>query len=156
MSETTVTATGHLTGPPELREGESTTKVEFTIASNPTQFRDGQWQKLPTVFTPCVAWGRLAQTIADRLSQGSLVTATGRMRAREYENAQGQTKRFQHLLVDEIGTHLMDRSSSVGQDSTRYGSETGHGGGWGTNPASSSGASNLSPETGEFGGWGSR
>lgn len=112
MTDIQVTVPGHLTADPEVSEVNGTTKVQFTIASNPSVFRDGKWVDLPAVFFTCQVWGGLAQAVAQRYQRGSFVIASGVMRANEYENREGAKKRFQYLKVENIGTHIASREGT--------------------------------------------
>lgn len=111
MSEVRISATGRLTAAPKSEERGGATKTEFTLATNPSAYRNGEWTDLPAVFTQCQAWRGLATAIAAAYASGTLVVVSGVMRAREYQGQDGAQKRFQYLEVDEIGRHISSKDS---------------------------------------------
>jgi len=109
-NEPTTTITGNLTADPELRYTQTGRPVAaFTIATTP-RFPDrtsGQWQDGETWFVRCSAWGDTAENIAASLSRGTAVVATGRLRARTWEDKDTGAKRATvELTVDDLGPSL--------------------------------------------------
>lgn len=118
-NEPTTTITGNLTHDPELRFTTSGLPVvSFTIASTP-RYRDsatGEWKDGETWFLRCSAWRDLGQNIAESLSRGSAVVATGRLRPRTYEATPGDptTRRtVVEMTVDDIGPSLRRATAKV-------------------------------------------
>lgn len=144
MNEVRVTATGKLTDDPKVVDVNGKSKVEITIATNPQMFKDGEYKDLPAVFTTAEFWGGIATAVAAKFAKGSLVVATGVMRAKEYENREGQQKRFQYLRGEEIAEHVANRASAntagASQSGTEYRQGADGGSGWGTH---SHGATNA-------------
>ena len=109
MNEPTVTITGNLTGDPELRytpAGQAA--VSFTIASTP-RYRDngsGEWKDGETWFVRCTAWRDLGTNIAECLTRGCAVVATGRLRSRTWETDDGTKRTVIEMTVDDLGPSL--------------------------------------------------
>jgi single-strand DNA-binding protein len=109
-NEPTTTITGNLTADPELRYTQTGRPVAaFTIASTP-RYPDrtsGEWQDGETWFVRCSAWGDTAENIAASLSRGNAVVATGRLRARTWDDKDTGAKRATvELTVDDLGPSL--------------------------------------------------
>jgi single-strand DNA-binding protein len=109
-NEPTTTVTGNLTSDPELRFTPTGRPVAaFTIANTPRcpDRATGEWQDGETWFVRCSAWGDTAENIATSLSRGTAVVATGRLRARTWEDKDtGQKRATVEMTVDDIGPSL--------------------------------------------------
>ena len=112
----TVTVTGNLTADPELRFTNSGQAVaSFTIAHTP-RYRDtasGEWTDGETWFVPCSAWRDLADNVCGSLTKGHAVMATGRLRARSWENDTGDKRTRVEMTVDDIGPSLRRATAKV-------------------------------------------
>jgi single-strand DNA-binding protein len=109
MNEPTTTITGNLTADPELRfttAGQAA--ASFTIASTP-RYRDtasGEWKDGETWFVRCTAWRDLGTNIAESLTKGTAVVATGRLRSRSWEADDGTKRTAVEMTVDDLGPSL--------------------------------------------------
>lgn len=119
-NEPTTTITGNLTADPELRYTPSGVPVaSFTIANTPrTKNAMGEWADAETWFVRCSAWRDLGANIAESLTRGSAVVATGRLTARSYDatdKATGQTTRrtVVEMTVDDLGPSLRRATAKV-------------------------------------------
>lgn len=92
---------GFLGQNPELRF-TPTGKATLTVSVATTEvWKDGDGNKQQfTEWTPCVFWGKAAETVAELLKQGSAVFIEGRKRTREYTDGQGQKRRVVECIVD--------------------------------------------------------
>ncbi len=108
-NEPATTITGNLTADPELRFTPAGRPVaSFTIANTP-RFPDretGEWKDGETWFVRCSAWGDMAENIAGSLSKGAAVIASGRLRARTWQTAEGDKRATVELTVDDLGPSL--------------------------------------------------
>lgn len=110
-----LTVCGNLTADPELKFGPNGTAVaRFTVVFNSRQLdRDTQeWKDGEPSFYQCTAFGDLAQHIAESLSKGDRVIASGTWRQRHWEE-DGQKKSTWQLLVDELGPALRYATATV-------------------------------------------
>ena len=154
--ETVITVIGNLTGDPELRFTPSGAAVaNFTVASTPrqfdrqaTEFKDGD-----TLFMRCSIWREAAENVAESLTKGMRVIASGRLVQRSYETREGEKRTVVELQVDEIGPSLRYASAKVTRaQRSGGGGGGGFGGGGGGNGGGNSGGNSGG---GGFGGGGS-
>jgi len=159
--DTTITVIGNLTGDPELRFTPSGAAVaNFTVASTPRQFdrQTNEWKDGDTLFLRCSIWREAAENVAESLTKGMRVLASGRLVQRSYETREGEKRTVYELQVDEVGPSLRYASAKVTRAQRSGGGGGGFGGGggggggggatddpWATSPASGGDAS-LSDE----------
>ena len=130
--ETIITVVGNLTADPELRFTPSGAAVaNFTIASTPrlfdrqtNEFKDGE-----ALFMRCSVWREHAENVAESLTKGMRVIAQGRLRARSYDDQNGNRRTAWELEVDEVGPALRYATAQVSRNQRG-------GGGGGTKAAS--------------------
>ena len=148
--ETVITVIGNLTGDPELRFTPSGAAVaNFTVASTPRQFdrQSNEFKDGDTLFMRCSIWREAAENVAESLTKGTRVIASGRLIQRSYETREGEKRTVVELQVDEIGPSLRYASAKV----TRAQRSGGGGGGFG-NGGGSAGSSGGGNGGGGFGG----
>lgn len=106
---TEITLVGNLTADPELRFTPSGKPVaNMTVAvSKRTRLPDGTWENSDSSFFRCTAWGKLAEHVAESLTRGARVIATGRLEIREYETQQGYRRVSAEVTLDDIGPSLL-------------------------------------------------
>jgi single-strand DNA-binding protein len=117
MNETTITMVGNLVADPELRflpKGDA--MVKFTLASTPRTLdrQSGEWKDGDPLFMNCTAFRDIAEHIAESLTKGTRVIATGRLRLSRWEDKESGEKRSAYGLdVDEIGPSLRFAQAKV-------------------------------------------
>lgn len=114
--ETVITVVGNLTADPELRYTQNGVAVaNFTIASTPRMFdrASGEWKDGEALFLRASVWRDFAEHVANSLTKGSRVIASGRLRQRSYETKEGEKRTSIELEVDEIGPSLRYATASV-------------------------------------------
>lgn len=136
--ETVITVIGNLTGDPELRFTPSgAAVVNFTIASTPRTFdrQSQEWKDGEALFLRCSAWRQLAENVAETLTRGARVIASGRLTQRSWEDKEGQKRTTVELQVDEVGPSLRFATAKVIRaargESGGYSSGGGYGSGGG-------------------------
>lgn len=103
------TIVGNITADVELRFTPAGAAVaNFTIASTEKVFnkQTEQWVDGKKLFLRCTAWREMAENIAESISRGTRVIATGKISSREYETREGEKRTVVELEVDEIGPSL--------------------------------------------------
>jgi single stranded DNA-binding protein (ssb) len=128
--ETTITIVGNLTADPETRFTQNGTQVAgFTIASSPRTYnkRLEQWEDGEALFMRCSAWRDLGEHVAESLTRGTRVIATGRLRMRTYQTSEGENRTVYEMTVDEIGPSL--RFATAKPSKTAHTADNGHGAG---------------------------
>lgn len=87
---------GNLVDDPKVFETETTTIVNFTIATN-HKYKDKQ----DVYFADCKAFGKLAEVCRDYLKKGSKVFATGRLTTETWEK-EGQKRSKAVVNLDNV------------------------------------------------------
>jgi single-strand DNA-binding protein len=136
--ETTITVIGNLTNDPELRLTPSGSAVaNFTIASTPrtfdrqaNEFKDGE-----TLFLRASTWRELAENVAESLTKGTRVIATGRLNSRSYETKEGEKRTVIELEIDEIGPSLRYANAKVNRTQRSNNQGTGNADRFGNQPS---------------------
>ncbi len=152
--ETVITVIGNLTGDPELRFTPSGAAVaNFTVASTPRTFdrQSNEFKDGDTLFMRCSIWREAAENVAESLTKGMRVVATGRLIQRSYETREGEKRTVVELQVDEIGPSLRYASAKVTR-AQRSGGGGGGGGGFGGGGGGNQGGGGNSGGGGGFGG----
>jgi single-strand DNA-binding protein len=133
--ETTITLIGNLTNDPELRFTPSGSAVaNFTIASTPRTFdkNSNEWKDGETLFLRASVWREAAENVAESLTKGMRVIASGALKSRSYETKEGEKRTVIEFEVDEIGPSLRYANAKVNR-TQRSG---GNGGGFSNTPTS--------------------
>jgi single-strand DNA-binding protein len=103
-----------MTNDPEIKFTPSGQAVaNFTIASTPRLFKNGEWTDGETLFLRCALWREAAQNLADSFGKGTRVIVTGRLKSRSYETKEGEKRTVIELEVDEIGPSLKYATAKV-------------------------------------------
>ena len=161
--ETQITVVGNLVADPELRWTVNGASVaNFKVASTPRTFdrQANQWVDGEALFVPCSVWKEAAENVAESLTKGMRVIVQGRLKARSYEDRDGNKRTSWELDVDEVGPALKFATAKVTRAQRNGGGDFGgapaggfggpsQGGGFGGPPA---GAPQGGPQQGGFGG----
>ena len=140
--ETVITVIGNLTGDPELRFTPSGAAVaSFTVASTPRTLdkATNEWKDGEALFLRCNIWREAAENVAESLTRGSRVIASGRLKQRSFETREGEKRTVVELEVDEIGPSLKYATAKVNKASRSGGGGGGFGGGGGSRASAPSG-----------------
>jgi single-strand DNA-binding protein len=132
-NETIITIVGNLTADPELRFTPSGAAVaSFTIASTPRTYdrNTNEWKDGEALFLRCSIWRQAAENVAESLTRGMRVIASGRLKQRSFETREGEKRTVVELDVDEIGPSLRYATAKVNR--TQRGSTSGGFGSSGT------------------------
>lgn len=92
---------GRLTKDPELKftPTTGTAVATFTIAVNRIYKKDGQPE---ADFIPIVVWGKQAESTANYMSKGKLLSVAGRIETRSYESKDGGRRYVMEVVADEV------------------------------------------------------
>ena len=132
VGETTITVVGNLTADPELRFLPTGAAVaSFTVASTPRAFdkASGEWKDGEALFMRCSVWRQYAENVAESLTKGQRVIATGRLKQRSYEDREGVKRTVVELDVEEVGPALRFATAKVTKATRSNGASNGQGGG---------------------------
>jgi len=114
--ETVITVIGNLTADPELRYTQNGLPVaNFTIASTPRTFdrQANEWKDGEALFLRASVWREFAEHVAQSLTKGSRVIATGLLKQRSYQDREGNNRTSIELEVEEIGPSLRYATADV-------------------------------------------
>ena len=89
---------GRLTKDPECRTTPSGISVASWYLAVDRDYK-GQDGKRPTDFFTCIAWRGTADLAKQYLSKGRLITVTGRMEMRDYQDKNGNARRAYEVIV---------------------------------------------------------
>src|SRR3954466_15088718 len=130
--EPPITLIGNLTGDPELRFTPSGAAVaNFTIACTPRSLdrQTNEWKDGETLFISCAVWRQVAENVAESLTRGSRVVVHGRLKARSYDDREGNKRTVFECDVEEIGASMRYATLKISKTSRSDGGGFGGGGG---------------------------
>lgn len=137
MTYTHLTIVGNLTADPELRFTQNgAAVVNFTVASTPrdfdrqtNEFKDGE-----TLFMRCSAWRDQAEHAAESLTKGMRVVVQGKLKARSYQDKEGNNRTAIELEADEIAPSLRYATANVTKANSGMNNNNAAGSPWGGQP----------------------
>lgn len=112
-----VSLVGHLTKKPELRytTNNQTPVAKFTIAVRKRFPKEGQ----PNAdFLPIVVWGKPAENCNNYLEKGSLVSVTGSIETRYWDDQEGKRHFITEIIADDV--QFLSKGSDTGQKSQEH------------------------------------
>jgi single-strand DNA-binding protein len=133
--EPPITLIGNLTGDPELRFTPSGAAVaNFTVACTPRTLdrQSNEWKDGETLFISCAVWRQVAENVAESLTRGSRVVVHGRLKARSYDDRDGNKRTVFECDVEEIGASMRYATLKISKTSRTDGGGFGGGGGGGS------------------------
>ncbi len=117
---------GNLTGDPELQYTQSgVARTTFTVAVN-RQWRDRNDElQEETTFVPITTWRNTAENCATYLSKGRPVAVTGRLRISNYEDDDGNKRKWTSVVARNVQFLGTGRNQGEGQGGSSQGSSKG-------------------------------
>lgn len=109
MADTTQIISGNLAAPPDLKFSQAGKPwVKFTIMVNERREQNGQWVEVAKNGMRCVAFGDLAEHIAESFPDGKArVIAAGRLVPQQWQDRETGANRYDwQLHVEDIGPSL--------------------------------------------------
>ena len=124
---------GNVTRDPELRYTTGGAAVcSFGIAYTPRRRNaNGDWEDGETSFFNCSAWRDLGENIAASISKGNRVVVTGSVRARDWEDRDGNKRTSIEIDVDDCAPSLRWAQAQIERTSRSGGQGGGGQGGQG-------------------------
>lgn len=130
--ETPIAVVGNLTSDPELRFTSNGTPVaNFTVASTPRRFdkQRNEWVDGEPMFLTCSVWHQYATNVAESLVKGMRVIVQGNLKARSYEDRDGNRRTSYEIDVTEVGPSLRFVTAQVARSQQSSGTKS-QGNGW--------------------------
>ena len=116
MSINTTILVGNVTDSPELRFLPSGKAVaNFTVADTP-RFQDptsGEWKDGEALFQRVVAWGDLAENVAETLRKGTRVVIAGRLMQKSFTNNEGAKHTYTEIRAEEVAASLKYATAQI-------------------------------------------
>lgn len=112
---TPVTLRGRMVRDPELSySGRGTAVARFAVVTS-RSFKDdaGNWQEKDTSFWNCVAFGQLAENIAESLEKGTAVVVVGNAAEEHWETKEGEKRKAVKVTAEEVAPSLKFASAKV-------------------------------------------
>ena len=108
MNNSALTIVGNTTREPELRfTASGMAATSFSVAVNrKVPGRNGDPGTEAVSFFNVVAYGTLAENVAQSISKGTRVVVTGRLDQRTWDTATGDRRTGYELIADEVGAAL--------------------------------------------------
>lgn len=128
MPDTTLTIVGNLVADPELRFLPNGSAVaNLTIASTPRTFHKEkqEWVDGDALFMRSTVWREAAENVAETLTRGARVIATGKLKQRSFETKEGEKRTVVEMEVDEIGPSLRYATAKVSKTGKSGGASAG-------------------------------
>ena len=101
---------GRLTRDPELRTTQSGKQVtSFTLAVNAYKEED-------TSFIEVVAWNKTAEIVSSYTHKGDLLTVSGRLQQRKYEDKSGNSRSVIEVIAQDVQLPPKGSTSNNGAD----------------------------------------
>ena len=132
QGDTNITIVGNLVADPELRFTPAGAAVaNFRIASTPRRYdsQSNQWVDADPIFMMCSIWKKAAENVAESLTKGMRVIATGRLKQRSYETREGERRSVMEIDVDEVGPSLRYATAQINRNPREGGGSYGNSGG---------------------------
>ena len=116
QGDTQITLVGNIVAEPELRYTPAGAAVcNFRVASTPRTFNKttNQWEDGEAMFLTCNVWRQAAENAAASLAKGMRVIVQGRLKARTFQNREGENRTVFEIDVDEVGPSLTFATATV-------------------------------------------
>ena len=116
QGDTQITLVGNIVAEPELRFTPAGAAVcNFRVASTPRTYnkQTNQWEDGEAMFLTCNVWRQAAENASQSLAKGMRVIVQGRLKARTFQNREGENRTVFEIDVDEVGPSLRYASAQV-------------------------------------------
>ena len=116
QGDTQITLVGNIVAEPELRFTPAGAAVcNFRVASTPRTYnkQTSQWEDGEAMFLTCNVWRQAAENAAQSLAKGMRVIVQGRLKARTFQNREGENRTVFEIDVDEVGPSLTFATATV-------------------------------------------
>lgn len=92
---------GNLGIDPEVKDFENNKLARFSLATNENyKDKNGEWAT-ETIWHNIVAWGKMAEKVANKLEKGTRIALTGKLNNRSYETSQGEKKYICEVILQD-------------------------------------------------------
>lgn len=107
MNEPMITIVGNCVNEVDLKFLPSGVAVaNLTVAVTPRVKDGNDWKDGETMWFRLACWRQLAESVAESITKGARVIASGRLSTRSYETKSGEKRTDMEIQVDSIGPEL--------------------------------------------------
>jgi single-strand DNA-binding protein len=113
---TDVTLTGRLTRDPDLKfsqAGKAVARFAVVTSRRVKDRNTNEWSDADTTFWDCVAFGELANNIAESLEKGTAVVVTGHASQEEWTTKDGEKRKSLKVVAEDVAPSLRWASARV-------------------------------------------
>lgn len=113
---TPVTLRGRLTRDPEMRysaAGKPVAKFAVVTSRRVKDQQTGEWSDADTTFWDCVAFGQLAENVAESLEKGTAVVVQGNAAQEEWETKEGEKRKSMKVIAEDVAPSLRFCSAKI-------------------------------------------
>lgn len=113
---TPVTLRGRLTRDPEMRysaAGKPVVKFAVVTSRRVKDQQSGEWSDADTTFWDCVAFGQLAENVAESLEKGTAIVVTGNAAQEEWETKEGEKRKSMKVVAEDVAPSLRFASAKI-------------------------------------------
>ena len=114
--ENQITLVGNLADDPELRytpQGVAVANIRVAVNRRKRNPQTNEWEDALDGFFTCNVWREMAENVAESLHKGTRVVVVGRLRTRQFEDREGQSRSVTEVEVDEVSPSLRWARASV-------------------------------------------
>ena len=115
MADNTITVVGNITRDPELKflnSGQANVKIAVAVSRRWQNRQTQEWEERTSYFD-VVAYGPMAENVANSLQKGSRVIVSGRLEQRSWETPEGEKRYAIEINADEIAPSLRWATAQV-------------------------------------------
>jgi len=108
MADNTITVVGNVTRDPELKflnSGNAALKLSIAVNRRWQNRQTQEWEERVSFFD-VVAYGAMAENVANSLQKGARVLVNGRLEQRSWETENGDKRSIVEINADEIAPSL--------------------------------------------------
>lgn len=107
---------GRLGADPELKVASNgSTVARMRVVTNGRRLVEGNWEDTDTSWWQVVAFGNLAELASEQLRKGQLVTVSGKIKMREWEQ-DGAKRSAPEVIADDLGVLVVKVKPAAAQD----------------------------------------
>ncbi|MGQ0842802.1 MAG: single-stranded DNA-binding protein [Sporichthyaceae bacterium] len=118
MNSTHITIAGNCGDEPQLRfttDGKATTRLRVAVTER-FQNATGSWLDGPTSWHTVLAWGPLAEQVAETVCKGDRVLVCGRLAQREWTAEGGERRSAWEITAEDIGPSLRHATGTLSRN----------------------------------------
>lgn len=122
-----ITLTGRVASEPRTQFTQANGHCVSTmrvVSSNRIQGDDGQWQDKDVCWLDVVTWRKLAEAVAETITKGTIVSVTGELRTRSYEDREGAKRQAYEVINASVAVGLLGQDVTVTRSAPGQGATT--------------------------------